>query len=294
MTLLESFYEYLSKEKKYSEHTLIAYKDDLSSFSHYLMTNFDRKNIEYSNFQELRSWIAELSGNKISNKSINRKLTSLRTFFRFCLKIKAIKASPMQELKSLRTPKNLNTPFSVDEMKKVLDALVVKDFETARQKLIIELLYATGMRRAELIELKENDLDCENLLVKVKGKRNKERIIPIHNRIIESLKIYLAYKTELGSHNDYLLVTRKDTKVYPGLIYKSVKDIFSHLTTKSKTSPHVLRHSFATHLLNNGSDLNAVKELLGHESLSSTEIYTHNSIEQLKKSYGKNHPRNAK
>jgi integrase/recombinase XerC len=294
MDSLNSFIEYLSNEKKCSAHTIRAYQDDLLAFKKFLLINFEKQNIEKSNFQEIRSWIAELSNKKIANKSINRKLSSLRGFFKFCLRINAIKASPIQEMKSLKTPKNLNTPFSVDDVKKVIDALEVNDFESSRQKLIIELLYATGIRRAELITLKEKDIDLKNFQLKVQGKRNKERIIPLHRRIIESIKIYNTYKRELGLNNEYLLVTEKNNQAYPGLIYSIVNDMFSYYTTKSKTSPHILRHSFATHLLNNGSDMNAVKELLGHESLSSTEIYTHNSIEQLKKSYGENHPRNVK
>jgi integrase/recombinase XerC len=293
MDMLLSFIEYLSNEKKYSSHTITAYEDDLGSFQHFLLTNFQIQKIEQSGVQEIRSWIAQLSKENKSNKSINRKLSSLRSFFRFCLKTGVIKVSPIQQLKSLKTPKNLNVPFSVSEIKKVLDSLPDHDFKTSRQKLVIELLYATGMRRAELINLKVHDVDTEKSQVKISGKRNKERIVPLIHGIIESLNIYLSYKREQGLDNPYLIVTEKNNQAYPSLIYNIVDSVFRYFTTKSKTSPHILRHSFATHLLNKGSDLNAVKELLGHESLSSTEIYTHNSIEQLKKSYLKNHPRNG-
>lgn len=292
MDIIKSFIEYLSNEKKYSQHTVKAYNDDLDEFYQFLLLNFEILNIENANFQIIRAWIAHLSKENKSNKSINRKLSSLRSFFKFCIKIRYIKASPMQELKSLKTPINLNVPFSISEIKSVLNALPVYDFKSSRQKLIIELLYATGMRRAELINLKENDVNYTNSQIKILGKRNKERIVPLIFTTKETFDDYLKYKEDLGLNNQYLIVTEKNQKAYPSLIYNVVDNVFKIFTTKSKTSPHILRHSFATHLLNQGSDLNSVKELLGHESLSSTEIYTHNSIEQLKKSYSKNHPRN--
>lgn len=292
MDIIKSFIEYLSKEKKYSQHTVKAYNDDLDEINHFLLSKFEISNIEEANFQVIRAWIAHLSKENKSNKSINRKLSSLRSFFKFCIKTGYIKASPMQELKSLKTPKNLNVPFSISEIKNVLKALPVYDFKSSRQKLIIELLYATGMRRAELINLKENDVDYTNSQIKILGKRNKERIVPLIFTTKKTFDDYLKYKKDLGLNNQHLIVTEKNQKAYPSLIYNVVENVFKIFTTKSKTSPHVIRHSFATHLLNKGSDLNSVKELLGHESLSSTEIYTHNSIEQLKKSYSKNHPRN--
>ncbi len=291
MNMLNSFFQYLLNEKKYSQHTFVAYKSDLLAFYHFLNSDSESKPIEFANFQEIRAWIAQLSHNKQSNQSINRKLSSLRSYFKFCLKTGEIKTSPLQQLRSLKTPKHLNTPFSLKEVKEVLNALPVYDFKSSRQKIVILLLYATGMRRAELINLKETDIDVNHKQIKILGKRNKERIVPLLGGIIEDLNMYLNYKKELGLDNSYLLVTEKNKQVYPGLIYKIVDDVFGYFTTKTKTSPHILRHTFATHLLNQGSDLNAVKELLGHKSLSSTEIYTHNSIEQIKKSYHKNHPR---
>lgn len=291
MADLNSFLEYLNSEKKCSAHTVRAYKDDLSAFNNFIDAHYEGLDLLDLNYQEVRSYIVELNNQGLSNKSINRKLSSIRSFYKFCMKTHQIKISPLNDLKSLKTPKNLSTPFSIKEVKEVIDNISVVNFKTARQKLIVELLYATGMRRAELINLKTNDLDWSQKQLKITGKRNKQRIVPLFDRILNTLDIYLTYKKELGLQEELLFVTEKNKALDPGLVYKIVNDLFAQSTSKSKTSPHILRHSFATHLLNQGSDLNAVKELLGHESLSSTEIYTHNSIAQLKKSYHKNHPR---
>jgi len=293
MDVLVSFLEYLKYEKKFSAHTITAYQSDLNSYKTFLKQNFDNNQIESSGYQEIRSWIAQLSKENLTNKSINRKLSSLRTFYKYCLKIGILKFSPINELKSLKTPKKLNIPFSVNEVKDVLHQLEVFDFESSRSKSIIKLLYATGIRRAELINLKEIDINFEKSIIKIKGKRNKERLIPIHKYLVDSLKLYQKFKIESDFDSEYFFVTKKNKKLYPSLVYNIVDTVFKANSSKTKTSPHILRHSFATHLLNEGSDLNAVKELLGHESLSSTEIYTHNSIEQLKKSYSNNHPRNT-
>lgn len=291
MADLNSFLEYLNSEKKCSAHTVRAYKDDLSAFNNFIDAHYEGLDLIDLNYQEVRSYIVELNNQGLSNKSINRKLSSIRSFYKFCMKTHQIKISPLNDLKSLKTPKNLSTPFSIKEVKEVIDNISVVNFKTARQKLIVELLYATGMRRAELINLKTNDLDWSQKQLKITGKRNKQRIVPLFDRILNTLDTYLAYKKELDLQEELLFVTEKNKALDPGLVYKIVNDLFAQSTNKSKTSPHILRHSFATHLLNQGSDLNAVKELLGHESLSSTEIYTHNSIAQLKKSYHKNHPR---
>ncbi len=291
MSSLSTFISYLENEKQYSKHTITAYNNDLRDFNQFLNDNFDNLPLTKVDYFQVRAWIADLSQLKLKHKSINRKLSSLKTFYKFLLKTGQIKASPMQKLKSLKTPKSLNTPFSIQEVENVINSMEPIDFKTSRQSLIIELLYATGMRRAELISLLTRDVDLVKKQLKITGKRNKQRIVPLYNKICEHLKIYLEFKNQEGFTSFNLLVTEQDKPLYPSFVYHVVNDAFKEFSTKSKTSPHILRHSFATHLLNQGSDLNAIKELLGHESLSSTEVYTHNSIEQLKQSYYKNHPR---
>lgn len=291
MTAFSSFIDYLTKEKKYSSHTIRAYKDDLTAFEEFIHLHYGELDVRDLDYQQVRSWIAELTKYNLSERSINRKLSSLRSFYKFCLKTHQIETSPISELKSLKTPKYLSTPFSVDEVKDIINGISVTDFKSARQHLIIELLYATGMRRAELINLKTNDIDWSQKQIKINGKRNKQRLVPLYDELFNSINRYIEFKNKLQLNNELLFVTKKNKALYPSLVYNIVNDIFGQFTSKSKTSPHILRHSFATHLLNKGSDLNAVKELLGHKSLSSTEVYTHNSIEELKLSYHKNHPR---
>lgn len=294
MSSLAMFLSYLENEKQYSKHTLMAYHNDLKDFNDFLCNNFDRLSLKDVDYFQVRAWVAALSQQNLKHKSINRKLSSLNSFYRFLLKTNQIKASPMQKLKSLKTPKTLSTPFSIQEVENVINSFESIDFKTSRQALIIELLYATGMRRAELISLEVNDVDLIKQQIKITGKRNKQRIVPLYDKICERLKSYLKIKKKEGFTNKSLFVTEQDKPLYPSLIYNVVNDAFGKFSSKSKTSPHILRHTFATHLLNQGSDLNAIKELLGHESLSSTEVYTHNSIEQLKQSYQQNHPRESK
>jgi integrase/recombinase XerC len=283
--------DYLTIERKNSPHTVLAYIKDVAEFKHFLNKDAADNILLGVEYYQIRSWIAELSRNGLSHKSINRKISSLKSFYMYLLKTNQLDTSPLQQFKSLKIPKTVTTPFSEDEVKQAIDSLEVKDFKSARQKLIIELLYATGMRRAELLSLKENQVDLLQQTIKVHGKRNKERIIPVYKSLCDQISKYLDYKKERGFCNQALLVTEKDRPLYPSFIYNTVTDTFELFSNKSKMSPHVLRHSFATHLLNNGSNLNAIKELLGHSSLSSTEIYTKNSIEKLKKKYFENHPR---
>lgn len=294
MNTYHGFIDYIENEKQYSYHTVIAYLNDLKDFNQFLKNNFEDLSLIDVDYFQVRAWIAELSGQTLSHKSINRKLSSLKSFYKFLLKTDQVQSSPMQKLKSLKTPKSLSTPFSIQEIKDVIESIDLSDFESFTQRLVIELLYATGMRRAELISLKTADVDLVSQQLKVTGKRNKQRIIPLYNEVCFSIKNYLELKNNEGLKHENLLVTARDKPLYPSLIYNIVNDIFKQFSTKSKTSPHILRHTFATHLLNQGADLNAIKELLGHESLSSTEIYTLNSIKKLKQSYHKNHPRESK
>jgi integrase/recombinase XerC len=292
---LKSFSEYLSLEKKYSQHTILAYIRDAEEFQVFLDENHMSTDVSKADYSLIRQWIVELVNANISNRSINRKISSLNAFYKFLLKIETIKTNPLKQHKALKVGKTVQLPFSENELKLVLEnSIVVNDFETARDKLIIELFYATGIRRIELVNIKISDIDFSKQVLKVLGKRNKERYIPLIDSVINSIKVYIYYRKELTEikNNDILLLTVKGLKVYEMLVYRIINKYFSIASSKAKCSPHVLRHSFATHLLNEGADLNAVKELLGHTSLAATQVYTHNSIEELKKVYANAHPRN--
>ncbi len=251
--------------------------------------------IEEMEYSVIRSWIVSLVDSKISNRTVNRKISSLRSYYRFLHKIGEIQSSPLAKHRALKTKKKIEVPFSELEMEKVLSEIEFADnFEGARDKLIIELLYATGMRRAEMVNLKVADIDTSRNTIKVLGKRNKERIIPLLPVTLVKLKEYLHYRSGLEKLIDFefLLLTKEGLKIYETLVYRTINKYFSLVSPKVKRSPHILRHTFATHLLNRGADLNSVKELLGHASLASTQVYTHNSISELKKVHLKAHPRN--
>jgi integrase/recombinase XerC len=232
---------------------------------------------------------------KISNRSINRKISSLKSFYKYLQKIKTIQNNPLSGHKALKTPKKIQVPFSVKEVNEVLSNITTNDsFESLRNKLIVELFYSTGMRRAELIHLKRSSINFSEKQLKVIGKRNKERLLPLLPSVMKSLAAYLKHRVLMNSSEDYLFLTKKGNKLYETLVYRVINNYFSVVSSKLKKSPHILRHSFATHLLNEGADLNSVKELLGHSSLASTQVYTHNSLEQLKKVYKQAHPRSTK
>lgn len=294
---LKAFFSYLSLERNYSQHTLKAYQKDLCDFATFYRELQKQADITSADYGSIRSWIVEMVNDGLKNQSINRKIASLKAYYCFLVKIGEIKSSPLKKHKALKTEKKLGVPFSETEMHKVLQQIPFEDdFVGLRDKLIIELLYATGMRRAELINLKVDDLDSSNKTLKVLGKRNKERIIPILPAVFESCENYLDARKSLRLHadNPYLFLTAKAHKIYETLVYRIINKYLSLVSSKVKKSPHVLRHTFATHLLNKGADLNAVKELLGHSSLASTQVYTHNSIAELKKAHFKAHPRNKK
>ncbi len=293
---IDSFITYLELEKNYSQHTLTAYKKDLTSFSEFALSEYEVDDLSTINYSIIRSWIVTLVESGIANKSINRKISSLRTYYKYLLKIGSIEVSPLAKHKSLKVSKKLQVPFSEKEITTVLEQLQeVNDFESARNKLIIELFYATGMRRAELVQLKLTDISIPNKTIKVLGKRKKERIIPLLPTIIGTLQEYILYRDQLAVLVDasYLLLTIKGTKIYDTLVYRIITSYFNSASEKIKKSPHILRHTFATHLLNEGADLKTVKELLGHASLASTQVYTHNSIAKLKEVYKNSHPRNS-
>jgi len=293
--LIISFLNYLSLEKKYSQHTVTAYKNDLLSFQKFCIEEFHQKKIETINYPQIRNWVVHLSNSKLSNRSINRKVSSLKSFYKFLLKTNNIVESPLQKHKSLKIPKQVQVPFSQKEMLKALNLDIdEKDFESVRDKLIVELLYSTGMRRAELINLKVTDIDLVNETVKILGKRNKERIVPLLKSVKKSLDDYIKIRSENEIKESYLLVTKKGKKLYDMLVYRVINNYFSSVSSKTKKSPHIIRHSFATHLLNEGADLNSVKELLGHSSLASTQVYTHSSLGKIKEVYNQAHPRSKK
>lgn len=294
-TNLQSYKDYLLKEKNYSSLTIKAYVDDINSFNDYLIVNHDQLSLEEINYVHVRSWIVMLVEKKISNKSINRKISSLKSFYKFLLKIKQIDFNPLSKHKSLKVPKKVQIPFSEKELDAVLNfEIVPDDFESIRDKVIVELFYTTGIRRAELINLKMNNLDRFNNTLKVLGKRNKERILPLLDCTVELIGLYLVERNKLEAiqNHDVLILSKKGKILSETFVYRMINSYFSNISEKVKKSPHVLRHTFATHLLNNGADLNSVKELLGHASLSSTQIYTHSSLSELQKVYKQSHPRN--
>ncbi len=292
-----SFTEYLLLEKNYSKLTVNAYKKDIEAFQKFLELEYDDSVLGTVNYAQIRRWIIILVEQKISNRSINRKISALNTYYKFLIKIGDIEINPLAKHKALKTSKKVQVPFSEKEVNNVLDVIAHNNtFEGLRNKLIIELFYSTGIRRIELIEIKLSDLDLANNTLKVLGKRNKERYVPLLHSVIETIKLYKTQRQELSNITDFefLFLTKKGVKIYETLVYRIINEYFSMASLKVKKSPHILRHSFATHLLNQGADLNAVKELLGHSSLAATQVYTHNSITELKKVYSKAHPRSKK
>jgi len=291
MTLIQPFLEYLKLERNYSGHTIAAYKRDITDFSDFCTAN-NLVEIEKATYVAIRHWLVALSNNDISPRTINRKVSALNTFYNYLLKIQERDVNPLTKHKALKVANKIQMPFSKEELKEVFNKEVkVGDFESVRNITIIKLLYSTGMRRAELINLKVSDVDFIKQQVKVLGKRNKERIIPLLLEMIEQLKVYTQLRNELLAEVNFLFLTKAGKKTYPSLVYRVINMYFSPVSTKVKTSPHILRHTFATQLLNEGADLNGVKELLGHASLTSTQVYTHNDIKKLKDAYKKAHPR---
>jgi integrase/recombinase XerC len=292
---IQAYQEYLVKEKNYSLLTVQAYVSDILSFQEYLNNNHEATSVENVVYSQIRSWIVILIENNISNTSVNRKVSSLKSYYKFLLKIKQITVNPLLKHKSLKTAKKIQIPFSEKELQDVFEFnSYSNDFEGMRNQLIIELFYTTGIRRAELINLQIGNVDLNQKIIKVIGKRNKERIIPLLDCTVKLIESYKTQRNHLEviKNNEMLILSKNGNKVSESFVYRLINEYFSSVSQKTKKSPHVLRHSFATHLLNNGADLNSVKELLGHASLSSTQIYTHSSLAALKKVYQEAHPRN--
>ncbi|NCO62298.1 MAG: tyrosine-type recombinase/integrase [Flavobacteriales bacterium] len=293
----KSFIDYLLLEKNYSRLTVKAYQQDLENFKTFINAEYETEDIQNVNYPQIRQWIVSLVDKNISNRSINRKVSSLNTYYKYLLKVGDIKTNPLVKHKALKTSKKVQIPFSETEISMVLDELHFEDdFEGIRNKLIIELFYSTGIRRIELVDLKITSVDFNTKTLKVLGKRNKERIIPLIKPVLNTLIKYIKKRSELTNiqDNHNLFLTKNGVKIYETLVYRIIIEYFSIASSKVKKSPHILRHSFATHLLNQGADLNAVKELLGHSSLAATQVYTHNSIAELKKVHVNAHPRSKK
>lgn len=286
---LDNFKNYLEAEKKYSTLTVNAYTKDLEEFIDYLESigiSFN-KNIEYT---FIRNWIVFLSKKKISPNSINRKVSSLKAYFKFLVNIKEIKKSPLRNHTSLRTKSKVVNPLNETEMNEVFELFKTSKKELTRDSIIIDILYSTGLRRAELINLKKSDIYFDDQVIKVLGKRNKERLVPMLPGLVKKLKLYSINIKE----DSFLLQSKNGNKISPSTIYRVVNKYLRNISTKTKISPHVLRHTFATHILNNGADINSIKEILGHKSLASTQIYTKIKIPTIVNDYMKNHPRQKK
>lgn len=287
----ERFLQYIKDERRFSPHTVLAYKNDLKQFFGFL-AKMEIKEIKETNHSIIRSWIIHLIENKINNRTVNRKLSTLKSYFKYLIKEGLIEENPMQKVLAPKTAKRLPTFIEENAMNLLLDEVNFGEgYIASRNKLIIELFYSTGMRLSELINLRLNDINTYDQSLKVLGKRNKERIIPLNNIMSEHIEDYLIKRKEEDYQTDFLFVTEKGKKMYEKLVYRLVNSYLSKVTTITKKSPHVLRHTFATHMLNNGADLNAIKEILGHSNLSATQIYTHNTIDKLKTIYKQAHPK---
>ncbi|GAB7086639.1 tyrosine-type recombinase/integrase [Marinifilum fragile] len=291
MSFKESFLSYLQYEKRYSAHTVLSYDCDLTQFFEFY-SGADDVQVEDITFKDVRRWIVFLMNEGKTSRTVNRKLSSLKSFFKYLLRESVIDSNPMDKVVGPKQGKKLPGFVAEHAMQVLREVDFGEGFEGVRDQLVIEMFYQTGMRLSELMNLKESDFDRSASLVKVLGKRNRERIIPVSESLVKLLDQYLdlRYKT-FGNLDDFLFVTKKGVPVYEKLLYRIVTKHLSKITTMTKRSPHVLRHTFATHLLNNGAELNAVKELLGHSNLSATQIYTHTTFERLNNIYKQAHPR---
>jgi len=298
---LERFYTYLQFERRYSPHTISAYRSDITQFTDYITETYGipDEDLIKVNHRQIRSWIMLLMEQGKSARSVNRKLSALKTYYRYCRKQQLITRDPMAKITSPKTPSVLPVFVEPSGIDRLFDLIANEYPETndkerfvrTRDTLILELLYGTGIRRAELLGLEDTAFDRANGNVKVTGKGNKERIIPVSKEMLRLVDTYIAERNRLFGPGKGLLVTASGGRAYPKMIYTIVHRLLRQVSTLARTSPHVLRHTFATHLSNNGADLNAIKELLGHASLASTQVYTHNSIEQLKKIHKRAHPK---
>jgi len=291
---IQHFLDYLKFQKRYSQHTIISYRNDLDAFFVFLQYQFGETPMPEIKSSFIRSWLADLKQQGMESKSINRKISALKTFFKYQLKQETITVSPMTSIISPRVNKRLPQFVDNKDINTLFAHVEFPDtWDGKTQRLILQLFYNTGIRQAELVGLKEKDISRSNSSIKVLGKGNKERIIPVGDPLMNLMQEYMTGKNKLPEGNDrvFLLVTASGKKLYPRYVYNAVHKYLAMVTTIDKKSPHVLRHTFATHLMNGGADLNAVKELLGHSSLAATQVYTHNTIEKLKDIHKKAHPK---
>ena len=292
--LIEKFIDYLQIEKNYSSNTLSAYKKDLIEFKNFINENFEKYPIEHAEYKAIRLWIVELVNKNLSNRSINRKVSSLKSFYKFLVKTDTIGSSPLLAHSPLKQSKKIQVPFSKQEINSLLDSDSFKnDFRGVLQKTIITFFYFTGVRRIELINIKESDINMDSSTIRIMGKRSKERIIPMLPKLKKSIVDYLYLRSQEFNKEtlEYLFVSRSGSQLSEKYVYRTVNEYFKLVSPKVKKAPHVLRHSFATHLINEGADINSVKELLGHSSLSATQVYSHTSMERIKEVFKNSHPR---
>lgn len=289
----QRFLRFLEFEKRYSAHTISAYELEIERFLQFLSA--EDIAFESVDYRVVRHFLASMKENGRQASSINRSISSLRSFYKFLVREGYIVSSPMQLVQALKTPKRLPVVVESEKMVDLLEKRRIDQdsFEEARDFLILEMLFGTGIRVSELLAIQEGDIDTYNSRIRIFGKRNKERLVPIHRTLLEEIKQYLALKNaqDFKNKSSYLIVTKEGKQAYRGLVYNRVRQSLGHITSQQKKSPHVLRHTFATALLNNGADLNAIKELLGHAGLAATQIYTHNSVERLKSIYKQAHPK---
>lgn len=291
MDYISKFLDYLAFEKKYAKHTLTAYRADLLSFQEYMIHTYDSDRLVEVEYPMIRSWIVALFDQQLSKSTINRKLTSLKVFYNYLLKIGEIKKSPMASHKSLKSQKQQELAFSSKEIEGVFDLFDTETWQGQRDQLIIEILYATGMRRQELMNIEISDINFSQKQIKILGKRNKERLVPVSENLLGKIRNHINRENDKAECRTYLITTEKGKQAYPNLIYRVVNSYFKSISVKQKCSPHMIRHSFATHLLQKGADLVSIKELMGHDSLASTQHYTKNNLVKLKQVVRNKHPR---
>jgi len=292
VSMVDSFLKYLKFEKRYSPKTVLAYESDLHQFQDFLNSEFDNAHSHDANHSLVRSWIVNLVENRMDAVSVNRKIACLRSYFKFLIKREILAKDPMAKIKILKTKKKLPHFIHEADMVTILDPTAWgNDFDTLRNQLMLELLYGTGMRLSELISLKDSSVNLKDRTVKVLGKRNKERVIPFTSSLVQLIEGYRKIRNrEVERKGDTFIVMKTGAPVYPMMVNRIVKKYLKGSNVEKK-SPHVLRHTYATHLLNKGAEINAVKDLLGHSSLAATQVYTHNSIEKLKKVFDQAHPK---